>query len=92
VEEYSQNASTEHWDEDLDEILEEDRLTPTNIVESSKGFVLYEESIGLVRFRGDTVKGFIESELEGKLDQIFRFTPQIRLAKTLLNLPWIECV
>ena len=36
VEEYSQNASTEHSDEDLDEILE-DKPKPTDIVEILQG-------------------------------------------------------
>jgi hypothetical protein len=79
VEEYSQEANGDYLDEELDAILE-DKLTPTDIVETCKGFILHEESSGSVRFIHETAKGFIQSELEHKL----QLPSPIRLAKTCL--------
>ena len=75
VGEYSENAN---GDEELDEILEY-MVTPNDIVNACKGLVLYEESSGSVRFSHETVKAFIESDLEQKL------MAQISLAKTCLT-------
>jgi hypothetical protein len=65
--------------EDGDEDLEREfMLQPSQIVESCKSLVIYDESNGVVRFSHYTVKQFIERELQNKLP------PTAHLAMTCL--------
>jgi hypothetical protein len=67
VDDAEDQAKANTTDHGVPDLYGGQKLTPTEAVECCRGFVVYEESTGLVQFSHETVRKFIERELIANL-------------------------